>query len=629
MAQGVHTLANVTSQRADYDLMRGFRCSAGSASSSLFPGISARLACAWRAAARPLALALGLGLLPGAATVAAQNTMPTVSVSDAVLHEEQTWMDFKVSLSAASDSEVTVDYATSSGTATSGTDFRAESGTLKFSPSQTVLLVTVLVHDDSEVEPDETFTLTLTNPTGATLGDSTGTGTIKSEDTAATLTASGIGETTATLTLSGHTQGWWYKGNVHQCTAVPTGTATASISGLTAATPYGYKAYSDSTCATPLDKVEFRTLAPEGTPTVSVSDVEVDEDGAWMAFKVSPSAPSRHPVTVEYATSSGTATSGTDFRAESGTLTFPANSRPNIRVRVLVYDDSDIELDETLTVTLTNPTGATLGNATATGTIKDDDTRAALTATLVASDVGETTATLTIGGHTGEWWYKGKGHQCTAVPAGTTTVDLTGLREAQGYEFEAYSESTCTTLLAAGAEFLTLRLRVISLQPTEARLALINYRRDRGDWWYKGEQTGAACTGPIGNGTSITGLSAETTYTYRAYSGTGCDTADELGSETFTTPATGQTTLSVSDIGQTTSTLTISGHTGAWSAGLALPLLFAGNTHLRCMDVPSGTTTLALTGLLAGVWQNFIAFGAVGCDPTDEIARESWLRNDR
>ena len=472
-----------------------------------------------------------------------------------------------------------------------------------------------MVYDDSEIEPDETFTLTLTNPTGATLGDATATATIKNDDTAATLTASDVGDTTVDLTISGHTGNWWYKGNVHQCTAVPAGTTTIGLSGLSAATAYEYKAYSESTCKTTLDGVEFRTLAPVGTPTVSVSDVQGDEDDSWMTFEVSLSAASREQVTVGYATSSGTATSGTDFRAASGTLTIPANSTQPANVSVLVYDDSEIESDETFTLTLTNPTGATLGDATATGTINDDDTRAALTATLAASDVGETTAKLTIGGHTGNWWYKGNVHQCTAVSAGTPTVGLSGLSEAGGYEFEAYSESTCTTVLATGVEFVTLWLKVISLKPTEARLTLFNYN-DRSGWWYKGDQSGAACTSVTGAGASITGLNAETTYTYRAYAAAGCNTADELGSETFQTPATGNTTLSVSDITQTTSTLTIAGHTGTW--------WYDGNGHMACTTVTSGAT-LALSGLLAGVWQNYSAYDRAGCDRADEIARESWF----
>ena len=174
---------------------------------------------------------------------------------------------------------------------------------------------------------------------------------------------------------------------------------------------------------------------------MSVSDVQGDESGSWVQFEVSLSAPSRDQVTVDYATSSGTATSGTDFKAASGTLTFPANRRSPQRVSVSVYDDSEFEADETFTLTLTNPTGATLGDATATGTIKDT------TVTLTASDVGETTATLTIRGHTQDWWYKGNAHQCTAVPAGTTAVGISGLTAATRYVYSAYSKSTCTTKL--------------------------------------------------------------------------------------------------------------------------------------------------------------------------------------
>ena len=124
------------------------------------------------------------------------------------------------------------------------------------------------VYDDQEPEPDETFTLTLTNPTGATLGDATATGTIVDDgDTAATLTASDIEHTTATLTIGGHTDGWWYRhrevgaSRWGACTAVPAGTTAVGISGLMAVTDYEFTAYSDSACSTKLARVAFVTLA--------------------------------------------------------------------------------------------------------------------------------------------------------------------------------------------------------------------------------------------------------------------------------------------------------------------------------------------------------------------------------
>ena len=91
-------------------------------------------------------------------------------------------MAFTVSLSPASSDQVTVAYATSGGTATSGTDFTAASGTLTFAANETSKTVSVETTDDSDDEENETFTLTLSSPTNATLGDSTATGTINDDD---------------------------------------------------------------------------------------------------------------------------------------------------------------------------------------------------------------------------------------------------------------------------------------------------------------------------------------------------------------------------------------------------------------------------------------------------------------
>ena len=104
---------------------------------------------------------------------------------------------------------------------------------------------------------------------------------------------------------------------------------------------------------------------------MSVADGSATEGDA-VAFTVSLSAASSRTVTVQYATSSGTAASGTDFTAAAGTLTFVANETSKT-VSVATTDDSVDEEDETFTLTLSSPTNATLGDATATGTIIDDD----------------------------------------------------------------------------------------------------------------------------------------------------------------------------------------------------------------------------------------------------------------
>ena len=81
---------------------------------------------------------------------------------------------------------MTVEYATSDGTAESGTDFTAASGTLTFAAGETSKTVSVATTDDSADEEDETFTLTLSNPADATLGDAAATGTIVDNDNALT-----------------------------------------------------------------------------------------------------------------------------------------------------------------------------------------------------------------------------------------------------------------------------------------------------------------------------------------------------------------------------------------------------------------------------------------------------------
>ncbi|HEY3228641.1 MAG TPA: Calx-beta domain-containing protein [Roseiflexaceae bacterium] len=76
-------------------------------------------------------------------------------------------------LSAASGFTVTVNYATSNGTATAGSDYTARSGTLTFGPGATSANFTVPITNDATIEVTETVNLTLSSPTNATLGTPT------------------------------------------------------------------------------------------------------------------------------------------------------------------------------------------------------------------------------------------------------------------------------------------------------------------------------------------------------------------------------------------------------------------------------------------------------------------------
>ena len=122
-------------------------------------------------------------------------------------------LTWTVTLTPASDREVRVSITLDreAGTATAGTDHGyLPRPQLAFSPGETGKKISVSVHGDSTVEPDETVVVALTDPVNAELGDTSGTGTILDDD-APTVTlavadsaiAENGGTTTVTATLSG------------------------------------------------------------------------------------------------------------------------------------------------------------------------------------------------------------------------------------------------------------------------------------------------------------------------------------------------------------------------------------------------------------------------------------------
>ena len=109
------------------------------------------------------------------------SSLLSLSIEEATAVEGET-AGFAVTLSAASDQTVTVDYETAGGTATEGTDYSRAAGTLTFAPGDTENTIAVQTREDTLDEPDETFTVALSNPNGATLQDDTATGTIEDDD---------------------------------------------------------------------------------------------------------------------------------------------------------------------------------------------------------------------------------------------------------------------------------------------------------------------------------------------------------------------------------------------------------------------------------------------------------------
>jgi len=76
---------------------------------------------------------------------------------------------------ALAPTTVSVDYATSNGTAVAPGDYTTTSGTLTFGPNEFTKTFKIPVNDDGIVEPDETFNVTLSNPVGFSLGQYTTT----------------------------------------------------------------------------------------------------------------------------------------------------------------------------------------------------------------------------------------------------------------------------------------------------------------------------------------------------------------------------------------------------------------------------------------------------------------------
>ena len=113
----------------------------------------------------------------GTGTITDNDEAPTITIGDARVTEGGT-AEFTVTLSSSSEMPVTVSYETIDGTATAGADYTTTSGTLSFTPGQTTQRVEVPTLEDDEAEETETFTVQLSAPSGATVADGTGTGTI-------------------------------------------------------------------------------------------------------------------------------------------------------------------------------------------------------------------------------------------------------------------------------------------------------------------------------------------------------------------------------------------------------------------------------------------------------------------
>ncbi|MFV1984356.1 MAG: Calx-beta domain-containing protein [Thiohalomonadales bacterium] len=350
------------------------------------------------------------------------------SVATSVINENAGITILTVVRTEGSDNNVTVGYAAvAGGTATEGNDYTLAGNTLTFAAGVTSQTIRVAIVDDTQVEPDETFTLRLTALTGnATIGaTSTATVTIIDNDSvqpqpgslafsvATSSINEGAGTATLTVTRTGGSDGS-VTVNYGTVVSVPgagiatevddylatSGTLTFAA-GVTShtipitiiddilvegdeiftvdlSTPTG-GASLGATSSTTVTIIDNDVVQPQpGTLAFSVATTSVNESAGTTTLTVTRTAGSGGIVSVNYATVAGT---GTGFAAEisdyivaSGTLTFAAGEISKT-ITVTIVDDTQAEGDETFTVDLTVPTGnATIGViSTATVTIIDND----------------------------------------------------------------------------------------------------------------------------------------------------------------------------------------------------------------------------------------------------------------
>lgn len=121
----------------------------------------------------------------GTGTITNDDPLPTLSISSPSIVEGNLGnrtLNFVLTLDAPSSLGVSVNVATANGTATAGSDYVGTTGGIFFAPGETSKTLPVTINSDTAPEADESFTVTMSGVTNATIGANPGTGTIINDD---------------------------------------------------------------------------------------------------------------------------------------------------------------------------------------------------------------------------------------------------------------------------------------------------------------------------------------------------------------------------------------------------------------------------------------------------------------
>ncbi len=346
-------------------------------------------------------------------TITNEDTPPIVQFTQAASSGSEGTANptYEISINAVSGVNVTVDYSAGGGDAVgSGSDYTLAPGTATITAGLlTTTITTTTIADDGIDENNETFIITLSNESEATIGtNSTHTYTITDNDATPTIefsagsssgaesaspvvftinlnTASGL-DATVDYALTGTATG----GGTDYILVDGTATITAGNTSTTVSATIVDDAIDENnetiilTLSSPANAL-LGTTYPVYTYTITDNDAAPtiffspatsngSEATTSVTLPVVLSAVSGLDVIYDYAISGGTATGGgTDYTFTSTSDTILAGAT-TASIPLTVVDDPYDEVDETVIVDISNPTNATLGGATShTYTINDDD----------------------------------------------------------------------------------------------------------------------------------------------------------------------------------------------------------------------------------------------------------------
>ena len=314
----------------------------------------------------------------------------------------------------SSSQSVTVTTSIATGDTASDTDLTAKTATLTFAPGETTTTFAVQTTQDVLFEGNETFTVSLSNPTNVSIISSTNAtaqGTITNDDAApifsiATAEASEGNAINFTVTRTGDAQA---QQSVTVVTSIATGD-TASDTDLTAKTETLTFAQGETTKIFAVQTTPDLLFEDQETFTASLSNATngaiisstnatakgtINNDDAAPIFSIAAAqalegsainftltrtgdAQANQTVTVSTSIEAQNTATASDFSGNTQTLTF-AQGETTKTFTVATIQDSLVEDNETFTVSLSSPTNGAIISSTngiALGTITDDDTPA-------------------------------------------------------------------------------------------------------------------------------------------------------------------------------------------------------------------------------------------------------------